>query len=225
MARRGQRRASARQVERGHPQPRRAAVRVEQVHAGAVGRARALDAARSSRQRLVVPPGRAGVPRPATARRGSSVDRCTTTARAVGGDGVDGGGRCARRVDDEEVAGARKRGRSVNGRGPARTAPRHEQADVVAAHAPGLGRLVRLERGRQLEVEARPAGAAARRRRLIGAPPGRRGAVAAARAVALDQARRSPGTLVAGQRAGRRCPRRGTRPGASRVRMSPGSTQ
>ena len=140
--------------------------------------------------------------------------------RLAGGQApVDGGGHGGRRVDDEQVAGVEEVGEVAEaGVDRGRLADRHHQAHVVPAAAAGLGRLVGLvgrvegEAGRRCDGARRGHERRSRRDRRGGrglAP------VAAAGLVAVDQGEQ-PGHARPRAAAGRRCPRRGRRPGASR---------
>ena len=144
---------------------------------------------------------------------GSSVERWTTTASPAGRGGVDGGRDGRRRVDHDEVARRRShvaRSRAVLGRGSSspidtimRTASRRPSVSSggsVASSSGGQHEVV--------EVDGRGGGSRRSCRHHLA------GAVAAARLVALDEGEdaRARCPRAAG---GRRCPRRGRRPGAS----------
>ena len=140
-------------------------------------------------------------------RAGGEVD--PHRAAAAGAPGRDGRRDRRRHVDHEHVAGREQLGqvaeRPVLDR-PLRAA-RDEQPHAVAGDAPRLGRLVGLEVGLRARTRARSSQRDRRRDELAGP-------VAAARQLALDQREqaRDARPRAAG---GRRCPRRGTPPGAS----------
>ena len=132
-----------------------------------------------------------------------------------------------RGVDDDEVAGVEERRQSTERRvGQCATGtPGDEQADAVTTEAALLGWFVCLERRREVEVQSR------RQTRRVGANGAALMAVSPAtqrrgtcrwtvpcRPVDAMPAPRSRATV------GRRCPHRGTPPGASRCSCRRGRT-
>ena len=183
----------------------RAAVRQREALAGA---RRRLKRSAPQLAQLDQPAGRAGA---GVESRSSSA----VPSRAARGDGR---GKLRRGVDDEQVA---RRAGSAAARGSARArCSRRSASRPSGGPRRGAGRAPRAARAPRSAAEPR---SRSRRPRPSGARPARRPrAVAPARAASPCDQREQPGNGLLGLRRGRRCPRRGTPPGASACACRPG---